>query len=274
MRKSLATVRPSQKFVTNRFCVCVLRRSQNQPRTPHPRNQTATVGFTAATHVNTGAGAADSTHQDSTQADTKPSHVEITIEHASGITAIGADATGNATRSRAEDAADAAGTDAEGTDAGADDITGTRAEGGHSVPWERPVNLKFLRRAPFYQNGAKSGFEMCFGPSTSGAGAKTRLESRIKEFTPHRVCRPGDHNLNNALSFFFKLAQNLNLGCVFLSDPSTNGAGGRNQNTSRIQYKGVNTHPIHRPDSVDAIDEGEWVVSYICIMYIYIYIYI
>ena len=54
-----------------------------------------------------------------------------------------------------------------------------------------PVNLKFLHNAPFFQNGAKSGFEMCFGLSTLGAGAKTRLESRIKEFTPHCVCRPG-----------------------------------------------------------------------------------
>ena len=52
-----------------------------------------------------------------------------------------------------------------------------------------PVNLKNLHRAPFFQNGAKSGFEMCFGPSTLGAGAKTLLESRIKEFTPHCVCR-------------------------------------------------------------------------------------
>ena len=42
----------------------------------------------------------------------------------------------------------------------------------------------------FFQNGAKSGFEMCFGPSTLGAWAKTRLESRIKKFTPHCVCRP------------------------------------------------------------------------------------
>ena len=42
---------------------------------------------------------------------------------------------------------------------------------------------------PFFQNGAKFGFEMCFGPSTLGAGAKTRLESRIKTFTPHCVCR-------------------------------------------------------------------------------------
>ena len=32
-------------------------------------------------------------------------------------------------------------------------------------------------------------FEMCFGLSTLGAGAKTRLESRIKKFTPHCVCR-------------------------------------------------------------------------------------
>ena len=30
---------------------------------------------------------------------------------------------------------------------------------------------------------------MCVGPSTLGAGAKTRLESRIKKFTPHCVCR-------------------------------------------------------------------------------------
>ena len=69
------------------------------------------------------------------------------------------------------------------------------------LPCSRPVNLKILNRAPFFQNGAKSGFEMCFGPSTLGAGAKTRLESRIKKFTPHCVCRPSmlgmhsrDHN--------------------------------------------------------------------------------
>ena len=30
---------------------------------------------------------------------------------------------------------------------------------------------------------------MCFGPSTLGAGAKTRLESRIKKFTPHCIFR-------------------------------------------------------------------------------------
>ena len=42
----------------------------------------------------------------------------------------------------------------------------------------RHVNLKFLHRAPFFQNGAKSGFEMCFGPSTLGAGAEPRLIRR------------------------------------------------------------------------------------------------
>ena len=44
-------------------------------------------------------------------------------------------------------------------------------------------------RPLFFQNGAKSGFEMFFGRNTSGAGAKIRLESRIKKFTPHCVCR-------------------------------------------------------------------------------------
>ena len=34
---------------------------------------------------------------------------------------------------------------------------------------------QILHRAPFCQNGAKSEFEMCFGPSTLGAGAKTCL---------------------------------------------------------------------------------------------------
>ena len=69
---------------------------------------------------------------------------------------------------------------------------------GQKVASNRPTNTDtyvalpistILHRAPFFQNGAKSGFEMCFGPSTMGAGAKTRLESRIKKFTPHCVCR-------------------------------------------------------------------------------------
>ena len=53
--------------------------------------------------------------------------------------------------------------------------------------------LKFAsnshRSSFLFRNVAKTGFEMCFGPSTLGAGAKARLkarlESRIKKFTPH-----------------------------------------------------------------------------------------
>ena len=57
----------------------------------------------------------------------------------------------------------------------------------------RPVNLKFLHNASFFffKIGAKSEFELCSGPITLGAGVKPRLESRIKKFTPHCVCRPG-----------------------------------------------------------------------------------
>ena len=43
-------------------------------------------------------------------------------------------------------------------------------------------------RSVVFQNGVKSGTEMCFGPGTLGAGAKTRLEFRIKKFTPHCIC--------------------------------------------------------------------------------------
>ena len=41
-----------------------------------------------------------------------------------------------------------------------------------------------------HHNGATSRFEMCFGPGTLDAGAKTRLESSIKKFQPHlnHVC--------------------------------------------------------------------------------------
>ena len=70
---------------------------------------------------------------------------------------------------------------------------------GSGIATERPVNLNILHNAPFFQNGAKSGFEMCFGLSTLGAGAKTRLESRIKEFTPHRLlisCVPRWRNID------------------------------------------------------------------------------
>ena len=37
----------------------------------------------------------------------------------------------------------------------------------------------------------------------------------------------------------FKMAQHLDSRCVLLSDPSTKGAGGPNQNTSRLQHKEV-----------------------------------
>ena len=39
---------------------------------------------------------------------------------------------------------------------------------------------------------------MCFGPSTLGAGAKTRLGSGIKKLTPHCICRPGSPMMAHA----------------------------------------------------------------------------
>ena len=74
------------------------------------------------------------------------------------------------------------------------------------LPASQTQHLK--SRPFFFQNGAKSGSEMCSGPSTLGlgAGAKTRLHTpkavtyheqpqysrciQNKEFTPHCVCRP------------------------------------------------------------------------------------
>ena len=51
-----------------------------------------------------------------------------------------------------------------------------------------------LTSRPFFQYGlqAASGFGMCFdsGPITVGAGAKTRLKSRINKYTQHFMCRP------------------------------------------------------------------------------------
>ena len=70
-----------------------------------------------------------------------------------------------------------------------------------------PVYLKFLHSVPFFQNGAKSGFEMCFGLRTLGAGAKTRLESRIKKFTPHCVCIIPSSRLPSRLFFPFVRAR-------------------------------------------------------------------
>ena len=43
-----------------------------------------------------------------------------------------------------------------------------------------------------------------FGPSTLGAGAKTRLESRLKKSTPHIVCRPA--NIPSIPHMYYKAA--------------------------------------------------------------------
>ena len=60
------------------------------------------------------------------------------------------------------------------------------------VNW--PVNLKSQILTPrplyFFQNGAKSGFEMCFGSQHLECWGQTRLESRIMKFTPRCVYRP------------------------------------------------------------------------------------
>ena len=81
------------------------------------------------------------------------------------------------------------------------DVTGLPALNGDCVAMEMPDvyvdgvstgrSIPNINNVPLVcQNGAKSGFKMCFSPSTLGAGAKTRLESRIKKFTPHCVYRP------------------------------------------------------------------------------------
>ena len=46
----------------------------------------------------------------------------------------------------------------------------------------RPVNLKFLHHAPFFQNGlqAKSGFKMCFGIGSQHLGCWGQNTSRIQ----------------------------------------------------------------------------------------------
>ena len=59
-----------------------------------------------------------------------------------------------------------------------------------SLEHPKAGQCQILHRAPFVQNGlhAKSGCGMCFAPSTLGALPKPRLESGIKEFTPHFIC--------------------------------------------------------------------------------------
>ena len=54
--------------------------------------------------------------------------------------------------------------------------------------------------------------------------------------------------------FFSEMAQNMDLRCVLLSDPSTFGAGGPNQNTSRIQLKEAYI-PFHI--QARSLDRGE-----------------
>ena len=63
---------------------------------------------------------------------------------------------------------------------------------GQPLPGQSFSNDQNLISLPLFPNGlqAKSGFEMCLGPGTLGAGAKTRLKSRINKFTPHCICRP------------------------------------------------------------------------------------
>ena len=91
-----------------------------------------------------------------------------------------------------------------------------------------PSTSKSCITPPIFQNGEKSGFGMCFGPSTLGAGAKTRLESRMKKFTPHCIYTLARQPIKSCITpLFFKMAckQNLDLRCVLISDPSTLGAG-------------------------------------------------
>ena len=50
-------------------------------------------------------------------------------------------------------------------------------------PWQPKVahvNHNLSRPSPFFKNGAKSGFEMCFAPSTFGAGGPNQNTSRIQ----------------------------------------------------------------------------------------------
>ena len=58
--------------------------------------------------------------------------------------------------------------------------TGCHSAGNCSSGACEPVNLKFYHRSPFVQNGAKSGFEKCFSPSTQGAGPKHVLNPEYR----------------------------------------------------------------------------------------------
>ena len=62
---------------------------------------------------------------------------------------------------------------------------------GSALQRVQPISKSYI--APLFFKMAQNLDLRCVlisDPSTLGAGAKTRLESRIKKFTPHCVCRP------------------------------------------------------------------------------------
>ena len=80
-------------------------------------------------------------------------------------------------------------------------LCGSSGEGMHMTVSERKVMARqsHITSLPLFQNGAKSGFEMCFAIAIGsqqrqsvhkGPGGKTRLESRIKKFKSHLIHRP------------------------------------------------------------------------------------
>ena len=78
-------------------------------------------------------------------------------------------------------------------------------------------------------------------PGTLGAGAKTRLESRIKKFMPPpgRKASPvyPKPNIAPFVLSEYDGRQNLDLRCVLISDPSTVGAGPKHVSNPRSVIK-------------------------------------
>ena len=135
----------------------------------------------------------------------------------------------------------------------------------HTLASPGGVHLKFKHRAPFVKMACKQNLDLrCVlisDPGTLGAGAKTRLhnpkavtyheqphycrfmighslgrvESRIKKFTPHCICRAPFTQWCHNLHWRRVSLSDLNWRGVSLSDPSNDGCWG--QNTSRIQNK-------------------------------------
>ena len=84
------------------------------------------------------------------------------------------------------------------------------------------------------QNGAKSGFELCFdpstlGPGTMGTGAKTRLESSMKKFQPH---------LNYPSYFFSGQVRRVRCLCGELLTRWHHVLHGESAHTVRIEFTG------------------------------------